>query len=335
MPEFIQPMMCKAMSVEQFKTMRPELWKDYVAELKIDGWRAIIVKDGKDVAVYSRTGKDRAGHVPHIVNAFRDAPNGVYDGELVMMGYSSNDVVELGMFIPPMSFNATARIMGSGEQVAIQKQKTAAGRMWFVMFDVLELGGTPTTELPFNIRRGLVEDVYPYLNFVAKSYQWHVVPSAKNTYAKLFDEVVSNRLEGLVMKNLNGLYVPGGRPSGNQFKIKAEKYFDVVVSGCTWAKEGKFEGLIGALKFGVYDDKQDFIEIGQASGMNDAERMWWTQLLTTPGTTYRDLQVIEIKCNDLTDKVGPDGYGAPRHPQYIRKRDDKNPFDCKLEQFKL
>ena len=338
MAEFIEPMLCKAVNMTQFKIGN---WYDYIAQLKIDGWRAIVTKSGSDVAIYSRTGKDRAGHLPHLVNAFQKyLPDGVYDGEVVFMNPENGVVVE-DQFIPDMSFNKTARIMGSTETVSLRKQNTLAGQgaIYFVMFDILEDGGGPYLDSDMLTRSKIVKDVADHVPYVISAPMWEIYDmynllDAKTRHVELFNSVVDNRLEGLVLKNVYGKYVPGGRPSNNQYKIKAEKFFDVVVSGYTWAKEGKFEGLIGALKFGVYDDKFDFIEIGQTSGMNDAERLMWTQYLTVKSDPPQRLRVIEIKCNDLTDK-NETGYGTPRHPQYVRLRDDKNPQDCLLSQFKI
>lgn len=330
--EFIEPMMCQAVNANQFKSGN---WYDYIAELKIDGWRAIVAKSGSEVAIYSRTGKDRAGHLPHLVNAFQKyLPDGVYDGEVVFMN-PENGVVLEDQFIPEMSFNKTARIMGSSEAVSLRKQQTFAGHgsIYFVMFDILEDSFGTYLDSELIARSRIVREISEKVPYVISAPMWEIYDllDSKTSHVELFDSVVAHRLEGLVLKNVYGKYVPGKRPSNNQYKIKAEKFFDVVVSGYTWAKEGKFEGLIGALKFGVYDDKQDFVEIGQTSGMTDAERIMWTRYLSDdrPG-----LRVIEIKCNDLTDK-NETGYGTPRHPQYIRLRDDKNPQDCLLSQFKI
>ena len=327
MVDFIEPMLCKPINLNQ---LRFGNWDEYLAELKIDGWRAIIVKSGSDVAVYSRTGKDRAGHVPHIVGAFqRYAPDGVYDGEVVFANVERNTVVS-NVAVPEMSFNRTARIMGSSEAVSLRKQMTLAaeGRMHFVVFDVLEMQGQDLKSERMEQRAALAKRVADDVPYVLSSILW-----AGGSSYDIFIDVVSHRLEGLVLKNANGIYTPGKRPTNNQYKIKAEKFFDVVVCGYTMAKEGKFEGLIGALKFGVYDDKMDFVEIGQTSGMTDDERIWWTQLRYQKFEDTKQF-VIEIKSNALTDK-NDTGYGTPRHPQYIRLRDDKNPQYCLLSQFKI
>ena len=82
---FIKPMLCKPLTLDAFEDRS---WAQYSAELKIDGWRAIIAKSGTTVNVWSRTGKDRAGHVPHIVESFIiNAPDGIYDGELVFLKF--------------------------------------------------------------------------------------------------------------------------------------------------------------------------------------------------------------------------------------------------------
>lgn len=333
--EFIEPMMCQAVNAKQFKIGN---WYDYIAELKIDGWRAIVAKSGSEVAIYSRTGKDRAGHLPHLVNAFQKyLPDGVYDGEVVFMN-PENGVVIGEQYIPQMSFNKTARIMGSSEAVSLRKQQTFAGQgaIYFVMFDILEDSFGTYLDSELIARSRIVREISEKVPYVISAPMWEIYDmyGAKTHQVELFDSVVANRLEGLVLKNVYGRYLPGKRPSNNQYKIKAEKFFDVVVSGYTWAKEGKFEGMIGALKFGVYDDKQDFIEIGQTSGMTDDDRFMWTQYLTVKSDQPQRLRVIEIKCNDLTDK-NETGYGTPRHPQYIRMRDDKKPHDCLLSQFKI
>ena len=330
--DFIEPMLCKAVNMTQFKIGN---WYDYIAQLKIDGWRAIVTKSGSDVAIYSRTGKDRAGHLPHLVNAFQKyLPDGVYDGEVVFMN-PENGVVLEDQFIPDMSFNKTARIMGSSEAVSLRKQQTFAGQgaIYFVMFDILEDGGGSHCGTSMLTRSKIVKDVADHVPYVISAPMWEIYDmyDEQPRHVGLFNSVVDNRLEGLVLKNVHAKYVPGGRPSNNQYKIKAEKFFDVVVSGYTWAKEGKFEGLIGALKFGVFDEQSNFVEIGQTSGMTDTERIMWTRYLAD---TPPRLRVIEIKCNDLTDK-NETGYGTPRHPQYVRLRDDKKPQDCRLSQFKI
>lgn len=334
-----EPMMCKALSVSDLgkfafdanATNSPE----YRAELKIDGWRAIVYKDGSDVAVLSRTGKDRAGHVPHIVETFQShtIPDGVYDGEIVFV----EDAPHVLDNVPVMRFNATARIMGSSEAVALRKQQHNAGigRLQFVVFDVLEIDDNTLIGKTFKERSQILYDaIQPQFLTYEKRNILHVPSWTNFNLAETYNSVVAYGLEGLVLKNVDGLYIPGKRPSRNQYKIKAEKTFDVVVTGYTWAKEGKFEGLIGALKFSAYDLETDsYVEVGQTSGMSDSVRIQWTKYFNEPKSKDLDIHgVIQIRGNGLTDK--PLGrFNPPRHPQYMFKRLDKLPQDCSIAQF--
>lgn len=321
------PMMCQALTLDKFKK---QAWNGYLPELKIDGWRAIAIKNGKSVHVYSRTGIERTGHVPHIVEQFKKLPDGVYDGEVVFVYYGSPKYVT-NQPVPRMSFNNTARIMGSGENVALHKQNALAntGALTFIIFDVMELNGEDLRSVEFMYRKAhLVEDL-DYTQHIRPVINW----SRKVDLVTLYYSVIENNLEGLVLKNQAGLYVNGKRPVNNQYKLKTEKFFDVVVTGYTMAKPGKFEGLVGALKFSVYDPKTDeFVEVGQTSGMDDYLRVWFTQQLAGPTGSESDHKiVIEIKCNDLTDAPNA-GYGIPRHPQFVRIREDKSPRECYISQ---
>jgi ATP-dependent DNA ligase len=245
-----------------------------------------------------------------------------WDGELA---YVQNYEVVYGRNVPVVSFNKTMRVMGSGEAVARAKHNALPHSIVFILFDCLRFEGESLLTTMFTERSGLTLNHSP-------SRLVNLVPMWDSYYAdKVLDQLFESKMEGLVLKNAHGLYVPGGRPIRNQYKLKIDKTYDVVVCGYTMAKPGKFEGMIGALEFGAYHSNGDFVEVGKCSGMTDGEREWWTLMLTTEKKSGNGL-VIEIRSNDL---VGSGDYGTPRHPQYLGIRSDKNPTDCKMEQFKL
>ena len=321
---FIQPMACAALDIKKFRGNWTR-WEDYWAELKIDGMRAIVTRDDNEVHIYSRTGKEYTGHLPRLVYELRHImPNhSTWDGELA---YSESFAVIGNVYVPVVSFNKTMRVMGSGEAVARAKHAKLPGSIQFIVFDVLRHEQESLLDKPFHDRVDFIP--MPLTGeFVKRVPRWFRVPD----YNDVLENLVNNRLEGLVLKKKTGLYVPGKRPAGNQYKLKIDRTYDVVVCGYTMAKPGKFEGMIGALKFGAYHSNGDFVEVGQCSGMTDSEREWWTLMLTTERQSGHGL-VIEVRSNDL---VGSGDYGTPRHPQYLGIRSDKNPTDCKMEQFKL
>ena len=74
---FVEPMDC--LSVAKL----PEGW-EWVWEIKLDGHRAVAVKSGDAVTLYSRNRKILNKRFPYIVKPLRELPDGtVVDGELV------------------------------------------------------------------------------------------------------------------------------------------------------------------------------------------------------------------------------------------------------------
>jgi ATP-dependent DNA ligase len=74
---FVEPMDCLA--VAKLPEGPQWLW-----EIKLDGYRALAVKSGSDVTLFSRNRKSLNRKFPYIVKPLADLPNGtVVDGELV------------------------------------------------------------------------------------------------------------------------------------------------------------------------------------------------------------------------------------------------------------
>lgn len=95
------------------------------------------------------------------------------------------------------------------------------------------------------------------------------------------------------------------------YKIKKVRTLDAIITGTTLG-EGKYFGLIGALKCSVYDSRGSLIEICSCSGMTDDVR--YMQGLKG--------KVVEIKYQEVGSK------GRLRHPNFVRFREDKLPYEC-------
>lgn len=332
---FIRPMLTKSSTRQRLEEGN---WDGYVADLKIDGMRAVLVHTLSGVKLYSRTGHEYTDHVPHIVKEFAEkTPVGtVLDGELA---YVINDVWFANRSVPLVSFNKTMRVMGSLPERA-RKLQEQDKLLRFLTFDMLARGDKDMTSAPYVHRRQSL-----FLDWADKGE--HITPTPvwwgredEPHYHELYDELVKLGVEGFIMKNESGLYVPGRRPNKNQYKVKAERTFDVVVMGFTDAvvsaedKKG-WSGLIGAIKFGAYDADGNLKYVGRCSGMNDEERKFWTDVRTqmemTPIDPSRPEFVIEVKANDM---VGSGEFQTPRHPQYVTKRMDKAAEECTMQQFR-
>src|SRR4029077_854933 len=81
---FVEPMEC--LSVARLPEGSQWLW-----EIKLDGYRALAVKSGSAVTLFSRRGKTLNRQFPHIVERLADLPDGtVVDGELVAIDDSGH-----------------------------------------------------------------------------------------------------------------------------------------------------------------------------------------------------------------------------------------------------
>lgn len=308
------------MAIKQIKppSCDGKVYNDEVvfAEEKIDGHRGLLHFGGgldrgyltgrrlsKKTGLYTEKGLN----VPQIQNALTRA----LDGPLRGYGYT---VLDGEIVVPGMSFEYIQTIMGSKPERAVEVQRYQ-GWAEYVVFDCVFINGCDMRNQPRAERRIAAMDVvdelakfYPSISFVP----WKIadVPADRAAY---FQEVVKAGGEGLVVKSRWGKYGQGQR------KMKAAKTYDVVITGFTKAnkgKTGKFEGMIGAVKFSAYRE-EELVELGQCSGMNDAQRIDFT----TRKSWYLG-KVIEVKANGVTR------HGRLRHPQFLRLRDDKAPEEC-------
>lgn len=320
---FIEPMLASSASEKKRATLSPET--GYILEPKHDGMRAVIVKRDGKVKIFSRVGLEYQDHLPALVKGLEALPdNTVLDGELMVIKTWWG--IE-GDYIPVADFNQTMRIMGANPDKAVARQ--GEHTVQFCAFDILELNGETWVNDTFSDRR----------DTLAVLMEIHDLPDVflNPMFFSWDDETINNLwkagIEGAILKNNDSKYIPGKRRANTWYKVKAELTADVVVMGFTDAKEGKtgkFLGKVGAIRFGAFNAEGLLHEVGQCSGMNDAERDRWTTIRDS-GENFTN-RVIEVKYNDL---VGISEYGTPRHPQFKTERIDKRPEDCLMEQFRL
>jgi bifunctional non-homologous end joining protein LigD len=278
--------------------------------------RAIVEITEDGVEIYSRTGKSQKGKCPHLETSLAKFPVGtVLDGEIALVA----DTTVVGQHkVPVVDFNKTMRIMGSGADKAVLRQGEF-GEVAFLLFDVIQYGPTDLRERPQHARF----DIADRLDAPGLMHN----PRYHSNFSVIYSRLIEAGIEGAILKNTSTPYLEGKR-SKDWLKVKSAKTFDVVISGFTDG-QGKYAGQIGAIEFGAYFDDGSFAYVGRCSGMTDEERRHYTEV--RDGKTVNTPIVIEVKANEM---VGSGEYRTPRHPQYVCVRDDKNPDDCLMEQFK-
>jgi bifunctional non-homologous end joining protein LigD len=307
-----EPMLARSAEESDLSTKD---WTGWSLEPKHDGMRAIIEITDAGVEIYSRTGKSQKGKCPHLEHALSFLPHGtVLDGEIAMV---VNSITVNGQDVPVVDFNKTMRVMGSGVEKAVLRQQEL-GEVSFLVFDIMQYCGEDVTTYSQKYRNELVD-------MLDANYMVHN-PKYETDFAEVYAELIANGVEGAILKNLNAMQYVAGR-SKNWLKVKSAKTFDVVVMGYT-PGQGKYEGNLGAIEFGAYLPNGVLKYVGRCSGMTDEERGYWFKKLSTGVHPHG---VIEVKANEM---VGSGEYRTPRHPQYVTKRIDKNPEDCKMDQFK-
>src|SRR6266404_1176089 len=127
---FVEPMEC--LSVSKLPEGLEWLW-----EIKLDGYRALAVKSGTGVTLFSRRRKSLNRQFPHIVEALTDLPAGtVVDGEVVAIDDSGRP-----------DFNL------------LQNFRAEASRIQYYVFDLLCCKDRDLTGVPLIERRALLRSL--------------------------------------------------------------------------------------------------------------------------------------------------------------------------------
>src|SRR3954471_9994241 len=120
-------------------------------EPKWDGFRALVFRDGDDLMLQSRSGKDLGRYFPDLLDALRDelAPRCVLDSEVVVPR-------EIGGRIRLDWESLSQRIHPAASRVTMLAEQTPAH---FIGFDALATGDTSLMREPFRKRREALREL--------------------------------------------------------------------------------------------------------------------------------------------------------------------------------
>lgn len=215
-PAFVQPMAARL--VQQL----PES-KAWLYELKFDGYRALVIKDGDSVTIRSRNDRDLTSTYPSIGHAALAiaAEAAVIDGEIVAVDASGRP-----------SFQA------------LQHRSAFRGHtILFYAFDLLYLDGTALMSVPLSERRRQLQQV------VAPS-DLRYSEELPELSADVIDAVRGLGLEGIIAKRRDSRYIPGQRTDAWQ-KLKLDRQQEFVIGGYRPGSHG-----VDALLVGFYQHSQ-------------------------------------------------------------------------------
>jgi bifunctional non-homologous end joining protein LigD len=298
-------------------------------EIKWDGVRALAGSEGDGgLRIESRRGDDISARYPELTGLGEAlAPHrAVLDGEIVAFDEAGRP-----------SFQRLQLRMGLTEAISIRR-RVPQTPVTYVAFDLLELDGESTLELPYRERRALLEG----LELEGASWQ---TPSYHVGEGEALLELARTRgLEGVVAKRLDSPYRPGRR-TGDWIKVRNWRRQELVIGG--WMPgEGGRGGRVGSLLVGYYDstpeeardlDRTPLLVYagGVGSGFTNDEIDRLTRLLSArarddspfevgapkrAGARFCEPELVcEAKFTEWTNE------GTLRQPVYLGLRDDKNP----------
>ena len=198
---------------------------EWLYELKWDGYRALLIKDGEDVQIRSRNNKDLTAMYPGIAAAGRRQriKQLVLDGEIVALGEDGRP-----------SFQSLQHRSGHPQQQIV-----------FYVFDLLYADGQDFTGEPLEDRRARLPALVSTDRVLRLS---HGLPGS---VADIVKALRAAGIEGVIAKRRNSTYQSGER-SNDWVKLKLERQQEFVIGG--YRPDGA-NGL-DALLVGYYEGKE-------------------------------------------------------------------------------
>ncbi|HXF94658.1 MAG TPA: DNA ligase D [Gemmatimonadales bacterium] len=292
--------------------------KGWVFEVKLDGYRMRVIKEGGKARLLTRNGNDATAAFPELVRPVEALPydDFILDGELVVLDDQGRPSFQ--------RLQNRARVSGP----AAIKRAAAETPATLYLFDLIAAEGHDTRPLPLERRKALLRKLLPEVGPLR--YSEHFATDGE----ALYQHAVRLGLEGIVAKKADSPYRSGRSP--NWLKIRADRTADFVVVGYTAPRGSR--GGFGALHL-AWHDGGALVYAGRAgSGFTAAElRRVADELerLRRPGppcggpvpkgpehTWTEPRLVAEVRYKEWTDD------GLLRQPVFVRFRDDKKPEEC-------
>lgn len=315
-PKFFEPM--KARVVESLPAR-----ENWLLELKHDGYRALAIKNGNSIELFSRNQRKLTESFPAVAEALRRVPaeKFVIDGELVALDERGH-----GSF----------QLLQNRERIADERT------LIFYVFDLLNLEGRNVRGLPLTQRRELLQPLA-----TAAGDPMRFSATLNGAPHVVLAEIKRLGLEGLIAKKPNSKYEAGQR-TGAWVKLKCVNEQELVIGGYTEPKGSR--DYFGALLVGYHEHNKLVFASKVGSGYTQATlrdlfnqfkplRRATCPFLNLPtkrsGKFGQGVTASEMKrCTWLEPKLVAQirftewtSDGGLRHPVFLGLREDKRDRD--------
>jgi DNA ligase-1 len=324
-----------------------------IIEPKMDGFRAQVhvwqERDQKKVKIYSRNLNETTDMFPEIVQSVQKLPikSAIFDTEAIAYNPETEE------YLP---FQETVK---RKRKYGIEEMSEQVPLRAFV-FDLLYLNGKSLLKTAAVERFAQLQEI-TFESDSALCLTRHDVVSTPEEFRQLFDQYVSEGLEGVMCKKLDAIYQAGARNfNWVKYKRATEKELtdtiDTVVMGYYLGQGQRTQFGIGAFLVGLYDEESGQVKTVAkvGTGLKDDE---WVALRNQadrfkssekpaiydvhknliPDVWIKPEIVIEIGADEITrspvhtagrellnNEVGL----ALRFPRYKKVRTDKQALDA-------
>ncbi|MBU1199693.1 MAG: ATP-dependent DNA ligase [Nanoarchaeota archaeon] len=298
--------------------------KPCAIEFKYDGFRMQIHKKGKSILIFTRRLDNVTNQFPEVVKyaeQFVHGKNFIIDCEAV--GFNPKS----GKYLPFQSISQRIRRKHNIDQMAKDFP------VEINVFDIMLFEGKSLLKEPFKARRAILEKIIkPHEKKLVIARQ--IITDNLKEADNFYKEALKVGEEGVMAKNLDGIYKPGSRV-GYGVKVKpVMESLDLVIVGAEWGS-GKRSGWLTSYVLACRKGDK-FEEIGKVgTGIKELEEQGvsfeqLTNLLkpliiSEEGKVVRIKPeiIIEVKYEEIQKSPTYESGYALRFPRFIRLREDK------------
>ena len=221
-------------------------------EYKYDGFRLQIHKSNANIKLFTRRLEDVTKQFPDIA-------------ELVSKNIKGESFI--------IDAEAVGIDLATGKYIAFQNISQRIKRKYDIQeiankfpvelnaFDLLYYCGKPLIQEPFSKRREILAGIILQQEKQIKLAGQKIISEEKEAQ-EFYQESLNLGFEGIMVKNLDGIYKPGSRV-GYGVKVKPiMETLDVVIVGAEWG-EGKRSRWLSSFSVAIRNENGDIIEIGK------------------------------------------------------------------------
>lgn len=283
----------EVMLAKKYEDHEHKINGEFGVTLKLDGIRALAIKDGDSISFFTRQGQQIEGLV-ELEEEFKKLPSDmVYDGELLLR----NDF----NLCSDNLFRLTQKVVRKdGEKDSIE----------FHMFDLLPIDEFKAGKSAKTYKKRM-SDLHEKLDLsqteLIKKVDILYWGNDKNSIYDILNKVVTEGKEGVMVSNSEGYYVT--KRSDNLLKVKKMHTVDLEVIDVQEGT-GKNKGKLGALVVGYKG-----FACGVGSGYSDVQRLeFWNNRDELIG------RVIEVQY--FEESSNQDGGLSLRFPVFKQLREE-------------